>query len=214
MVTHGHRKTDGWMQGLQQTDPCTVHTYSTYEQTSDGPTLQTERNNSPPHTHNGGFEKQQFTSTWPQRKAFSPQMQGNCKTVVQQSMTRLLPCQCVLSHLEAVMSENASRLFCPPEREATGLRASSPVMPYEPKWARYTSALWPAHNPQVDKYRTTDNYMQTHYLPSSDIQLIVVYGMSYTEYDAFKAEWIYCNTLTWYNTNRSHIYCSNMGSIH
>ena len=56
-----------------------------------------------------------------------------------------LMCTRLRTHLEAVMSENASRLFCPPEREATGLKDSSPVMPYDPRWPRYTSALWPAH---------------------------------------------------------------------
>ena len=87
----GHRKRDGWMQGLQ-TDPRTVHTY---EQTwTDGVTLQTKRSNSPPHTHNGGFEKQQFTSTWPQRRhlPLSLPMKGNCNITVQQGKKRILLC--------------------------------------------------------------------------------------------------------------------------
>ena len=36
-----------------------------------------------------------------------------------------------------------TRLFCPPDKLLTGLRAKSPTTPYRPSWQRYSSSWWP-----------------------------------------------------------------------
>ncbi len=42
------------------------------------------------------------------------------------------------------MRAKASLLFCPPESEAIGLIANSPVTPKEPRYDRYSSSFMPA----------------------------------------------------------------------
>lgn len=49
-----------------------------------------------------------------------------------------------------VIWANATRLFCPPDRLATGRVASSPVIPYPPSWCRYSSSFRPEEAGQSD----------------------------------------------------------------
>jgi len=38
------------------------------------------------------------------------------------------------TYVGMAISANARRLFCPPDREAIGLNARSPLIPNEPSW--------------------------------------------------------------------------------
>ena len=49
-------------------------------------------------------------------------------------------------YLVMAIRAKATLLFCPPERDTTGLMASSPLTPKEPSWWRYCSSVSPAHN--------------------------------------------------------------------
>ena len=51
---------------------------------------------------------------------------------------------CRQPHLGMAISANASRLFCPPDSNAIGLSARSPLIPKEPNWWRYSSSLRPS----------------------------------------------------------------------
>ena len=50
------------------------------------------------------------------------------------------------AHLGMAISANASRLFCPPDSNAIGLSARSPLIPKEPSWCRYSSSLLPSED--------------------------------------------------------------------
>ena len=70
-----------------------------------------------PNSHHnswGGEEWWQGTNT----KANTVKKKGHCRP----------------AHLGMAISANASRLFCPPDSNAIGLSARSPLIPKEPNW--------------------------------------------------------------------------------